>query len=144
MLYWLFTAWNHVLLAVQKSCAGACIMGRRVGANGRHMQIETVLCWKIHAPHMWFLGVSETFAYSSSIIWPSVWMEMDWNEFLLENLITGSGVIFIYTSSIIWSYVFGEMYIRSWYSLYLRTFEECPAGKPHRAFRAVQCRITDV
>jgi hypothetical protein len=50
MLYWLFTSWSHVLLAVQKSCARACTMSRRVGGNDGHTQFEIILCWNILAP----------------------------------------------------------------------------------------------
>ena len=49
--------------------------------NGRHpCEIETTLCWKIHA---WS---TEYFANSSLIIWYCTWSETDWNLFLLENL----------------------------------------------------------
>jgi len=51
MLYWLFTSWSHVLLAVHKSCARVCIMSRKVGGNDGHTQIEIILCWNILAPH---------------------------------------------------------------------------------------------
>jgi hypothetical protein len=50
MLYWLFTSWSHVLLAVQKSCARAFIMSRRVGGNDGHTLIDIILCWNILAP----------------------------------------------------------------------------------------------